>query len=421
MAAAAAAAGEGVQCSSSWPGRKKEGSGGVWDWLAMAAALEFLEAQGATRPELAEWYAALADLYQRKLWHQLTLKLDQFLGLAVVQAGDALIQLYNHFISDFETKINLLKFAHFTVVVSRQYLDKDAGINYLEGVISKLHDTREARVEEPILYVKMQIATFLLEKGNQKGCKKLLEEGKTTLDSMVDVDPSVHGTYYWVSSQYHKAHQDYCEFYKSALLYLAYTTVESLSEPFKQNLAFDLSLAALLGENIYNFGELLAHPIIHSLLGTQAEWIFHMLQAFNSGNIALYQELCKTHNGALSAQPALVQNERKLLEKINILCLMEIIFSRSSENRTIPLSDIAERTRLSVEDVEYLLMKSLSARLIEGIIDQVDGTVHVSWVQPRVLGIDQVNSLRDRLDTWVGKVHTTLLSVEAETPDLLSS
>ncbi|OEL23142.1 26S proteasome non-ATPase regulatory subunit 13-like protein B [Dichanthelium oligosanthes] len=227
----------------------------------MAAALEFLEAQGATRPELAEWYAALADLYQRKLWHQLTLKLDQFLALAVVQAGDALIQLYNHFISDFETKINLLKFSHFTVVVSCQYLDKDAGINYLEGVISKLRDTREARVEEPILYVKMQIATFLLENGNQKGCKKLLEEGKTTLDSMVDVDPSVHGAYYWVCSQYHKAHQDYSEFYKSSLLYLAYTTVESLSEPFKQNLAFDLSLAALLGENIYNFGELLAHPI----------------------------------------------------------------------------------------------------------------------------------------------------------------
>jgi len=97
------------------------------------------------------------------------------------------------------------------------------------------------------------------------------------------------------------------------------------------------------------------------------------------------------------------------------------ICSRSSENRTIPLNAIAERTRLSVEDVEYLLMKSLSARLIEGIIDQVDGTVHVSWVQPRVLGIDQVKSLRDRLDTWVGKVHTTLLSVEAETPDLISS
>ncbi|PWA39090.1 26S proteasome non-ATPase regulatory subunit 13 [Artemisia annua] len=48
---------------------------------------------------------------------------------------------------------------------------------------------------------------------------------------------------------------------KNSLLYLAYTSVESLSDSFKLDLAFDLSLSALLGENIYNFGELLAHPI----------------------------------------------------------------------------------------------------------------------------------------------------------------
>lgn len=34
--------------------------------------------------------------------------------------------------------------------------------------------------------------------------------------------------------------------------------------------------------------------------------------------------------------------------------------SRPSEDRTIPLSVIAERTKLSIEDVEHLLMKSLS-------------------------------------------------------------
>ncbi|PWA41671.1 CAX-interacting protein 2 [Artemisia annua] len=34
-----------------------------------------------------------------------------------------------------------------------------------------------------------------------------------------------------------------------------------LLDSFKMDLAFDLSLSALLGENIYNFGELLAHPI----------------------------------------------------------------------------------------------------------------------------------------------------------------
>ncbi|XAR70696.1 hypothetical protein NMG60_11027646 [Bertholletia excelsa] len=383
------------------------------------AALQYLESVRNAHPELADWYDSLADLYQKKLWHQLSLKLEQFVALAVFQAGDALIQLYHNFITDFETKINLLKLAHFTVIVSRQYTEKEAAISYLEGVIEKLQATREMRIEEPIVYIQMQIAVLKLEKGDQKECRKLLEDGKSMLDGMTDIDPSVYASHYWVSSQYHKCRQEFSEFYKSALLYLAYTSVESLSESFKLDLAFDLSLAALLGDNIYSFGELLAHPIIKSLLGTKVEWLYYILEAFNSGDLGHYQELCHVHGDALRAQPALVENQNKLLEKINILCLMEIIFSRPSEDRTIPLSIIAERTKLTVEDVEYLLMKSLSVHLIEGIIDQVEGTVHVSWVQPRVLGIPQIKSLRDRLDNWVEKVHTALLSVEAETPDLV--
>ncbi|KAL7111878.1 hypothetical protein ACP275_05G117000 [Erythranthe tilingii] len=385
------------------------------------AALQYLETLRNAHPELSEWYTTLSDLYQRKLWHQLTLKLEQFAALAVFQAGDALIQLYHNFITDFETKINLLKLAHFAVIVSRQYSEKVAAIAYLEEVIEKLRNTREARIEEPILYIKMQIGVFKLEQGDQKECKKLLDEGKSTLDSMTDIDPSVYANYYWVSSEYHKARQEFADFYRSALLYLAYTSVESLSDSFKLDLAFDLSLSALLGENIYNFGELLAHPIIKSLLGAKVEWLYYILEAFNYGDLVRYQELCRVHGAALSTQPALVQNEKKLLEKINILCLMEIIFSRPSDERTIPLSIISERTKLTVEDVEYLLMKSLSVHLIEGIIDQVEGTVYVSWVQPRVLGIPQIKSLRDRLDNWVDKVHTALLSVEAETPDLVAA
>ncbi|CAN1748867.1 Phosphomevalonate kinase, peroxisomal [Linum perenne] len=367
------------------------------------SALQYLESQRNAQPELAEWYNSLADLYQKKLWHQLTSKLEQFVALAVFQAGDALIQLYHNFITDFETKINLLKLAHFAVVVSRQYQEKEAAISYLNGVIEKLRETREQRIEEPILYIKMQIAMFKLEQGDQKESKKLLDDGKSTLDSMTDIDPSVYASYYWVACQYHKYRQEFADFYRSALLYLAYTSVESLSDSFKLDLAFDLSLSALLGDNIYNFGELLAHPIIKSLSGTQVEWLYYILQAFNSGDLTRYQELWHVHESALKSQPALVENDKKLLEKINILCLMEIIFSRPSEDRTIPLKAIAERTNLSIEEVEHLLMKSLSVHLIEGIIDQVEGTVHVSWVQPRVLGIPQIKSLRDRLDGWLGK------------------
>lgn len=51
-----------------------------------------------------------------------------------------------------------------------------------------------------------------------------------------------------------------------------------------QDLAFDLSLSALLGDNIYNFGELLAHPIVSEVLfkfvwlGFCQEHMFNNLQ-----------------------------------------------------------------------------------------------------------------------------------------------
>lgn len=51
----------------------------------MAGALQYLDSQRNAQPELAEWYNALADLYEKKLWHQLTLKLEKFVALAVVQ------------------------------------------------------------------------------------------------------------------------------------------------------------------------------------------------------------------------------------------------------------------------------------------------------------------------------------------------
>jgi len=39
--------------------------------------------------------------------------------------------------------------------------------------------------------------------------------------------------------------------------------------------------------------------------------------------------------------------------------------SRPSEDRMSPLSIIADQTKLSIEDVEYLLMKSLSVSLLD--------------------------------------------------------
>jgi 26S proteasome regulatory subunit N9 len=56
---------------------------------------------------------------------------------------------------------------------------------------------------------------------------------------------------------------------------------------------------------------------------------------------------------------------------VTISCLINQISDLPPEQRRIPLATIAERTKLSIDGVEFLLMKALALHLIEGSIDQV--------------------------------------------------
>ena len=52
------------------------------------------------------------------------------------------------------------------------------------------------------------------------------------------------------------------------------------------------------------------------------------------------------------------------------------------------------RTRPPSAQVELLVMKALSVGLVRGSIDEVDKRVHMTWVQPRVLDLQQVMCLK---------------------------
>jgi len=69
---------------------------------------------------------------------------------------------------------------------------------------------------------------------------------------------------------------------------------------------------------------------------------------------------------------------------------------------------------LNTDGVEYLLMKALSVHLIEGIIDQVESKVIITWVQPRVLLRSQIAELTGRLDNWIEKVSGVEASLREE-------
>lgn len=50
--------------------------------------------------------------------------------------------------------------------------------------------------------------------------------------------------------------------------------------------------------------------------------------------------------------------------------------------------------------VDWVLMRAMSLGLIRGSIDEVDQTVNVTWIQPRVLDKGSIQLLCSQLDDW---------------------
>src|SRR5437762_11864434 len=85
---------------------------------------------------------------------------------------------------------------------------------------------------------------------------------------------------------------DYTNYYHNALLFLACLPEPSpLSQEESQTRAYNLSIAALLAEKIYNFGELLHHPILNELQSTNSAWVRELLFAMNSGDLDKFNQL----------------------------------------------------------------------------------------------------------------------------------
>ncbi|GAX78843.1 hypothetical protein CEUSTIGMA_g6281.t1 [Chlamydomonas eustigma] len=383
--------------------------------LSRNRPLDYLEELQTSEPDLASDIAELASWYQRKLWHQLTMKLESCFNSAGFNKGCLPVDLFQSFISDFAHKINLLKLAHFAVHASKYCSSPTSSIELLNATKVKLEEMKVAhRAAEPTLFLNMHIAQYNIETGDLPEAKALVEAGKETLERLSDVDPSVSAAVHFVASLYYKGISNYSEFYRSTLMYLSFVSSDSLPEDFKIRMAVDVSLAALLGEGIYSFGQLLQHPLAAALDNGPHKWLHDMLKVFNEGNLHEYDQLCSRHAAQLNAQPALVAHERRLREKITLMSVVEMVLSLPAEERRISFAEMGSRTKLDTDGVEFLLMKALSLHLVEGSVDQVEGIVHVSWVQPRILTKPQIHGVKDRLDSWISKVASAAVTLENE-------
>ena len=108
------------------------------------------------------------------------------------------------------------------------------------------------------------------------------------MDTLDEVT-SVHGRFYELSSNYHMLMGNHAEYYRDALRYLGCMDLAAIPPADRADRAFNIGLAAILGKSVYNFGELLAHPILDALAATPRKWLVDLLYAFNAGDIARFQ------------------------------------------------------------------------------------------------------------------------------------
>jgi len=367
--------------------------------------------------ELAAEWAKLADLYNKKLWHQMTVILLDFIKHPYFSNNlDALRNLHTNLISEIETRIKALSLVELNCHVIKAIAETDpqAALKFIEETETKVTSTNEA-----VLYCKVlqgQIRLHKLKEINET--KAIVEEAEKLADSLSSVGP-IHGKYYELASDLYCEQERYADYYKTALRFLGCTDISEMSREEQGNRAFKLGLAALLGDGVYNFGELLAHPVLESLKGTDKEWLVNLLYVVNCGDLAKFSgmkvQIAKSND--LTKQQNLVNLENK----IRLLCLMEMTFKRAATERQISFEEISAEAQVEVNNVELLVMKALALNLVKGSIDQVDQVVNLTWVQPRVLDKQQLTVMNNRLEMWCAEVKGMEGKLEKSAQDILTN
>jgi 26S proteasome regulatory subunit N9 len=273
----------------------------------------------------------------------------------------------------------------------------------MEAVVKKVdhEDSQDA-----LVFATIAVARVKLDLNDLDGARKDLDRAERVLDSFDSVETIVHAAFYGANADYYQAKADFGSYYRNALLYLACIDIKQLSPAERRNRAYDLAVAALVSTSIYNFGELLLHPILDALADKDNEnddnkWLRELLFAFNRGDLQAYDVLADR----IASHPLLSQHARQLREKIYLAALTEAVFRRPPHDRAMTFATIAAETKVRPDEIEHLIMKALSLGLLRGTIDQVDEVAHINWVQPKVLDMKQIENMRQRLQEWDSSVN----------------
>lgn len=280
---------------------------------------------------------------------------------------------------------------------SRPRADDPERLAFTEAVAKKVdhEDSQDA-----LVFATVAVARVRLNLGDYDRARSDLDKAERILDTFDSVETIVHAAFYGANANYYQLKKEFGSYYRTALLYLACVDLDSIEPNERRARAYDLSVAALCSSSIYNFGELLLHPVLNAL-GPDDKWMRDLLFAFNRGDLVAYDQLSNN----IEQVPILQQHSQQLRQKIYLAALTEAVFRRPPHDRAMTFDTIAAETKVRPDEIEHLIMKALSLGLLRGTIDQVDEVAHINWVQPKVLDMKQIDNMRLRLKDWDSSVN----------------
>lgn len=373
---------------------------------------DFLGEQRESAPtDLEHFFLTFEDQWERKLWHQLTDSLIAFYSFE--SSGPQRLPVYRNFILTFADKINQLKLVTLALSAASQCRDSQERLSFLTSAAAKVDypNSQDAHV-----YATVAVATVKLDLGDFDGARRDLDKSEKILDNFDSVETIVHAAFYKANADYYQSKQEFASYYRNALLYLACIDLSELTPSERRSRAYNLATAALVSDSIYNFGELLLHPILEDLKA--GDHLLHdLLFAFNRGDLVAYDLLA----GHINSNPLLCQHRDGLRQKIYLSALTEAVFRRPPHDRAMTFGTIAEETKVRHDEIEHLIMKAFSLGLLKGSIDQVDEIASINWVQPKVLDFKQIENMQSRLQEWDSNVNSLGNWIESKGQDLWSS
>ncbi|KPA82880.1 putative proteasome regulatory non-ATP-ase subunit [Leptomonas pyrrhocoris] len=255
--------------------------------------------------------------------------------------------------------------------------------------------------------------------------RKLLEQTETYLHGlkMHEVEPVLVALYGMARGRDYEIRRQYMSFYKNAFDIILFS--EKADLPMREDdvaaLAYKTVIAGLLSDKIFNYGKFLNFEQFVSALqreGCPQRWALEMMRLCNEGDVDSFESFYKAHQAQIAQEPQLMAASAALHRKVRLMALLHLIFYTPLSERTFTFHAVAQRCGVPDSGAEPLLLDALAHGIIKGRMDGLTNQVHITWVESRVLSLEEVKALANHVSKWREQVVGLTSSVSKMTKQI---